>query len=94
VLVVALLRAAGIPARVVSGLAYSDGNLIGHMWAEAHVDYWRTVDALDLELHPIRIRLTAAEDSRALGMSDMTGVFSLISGTDIKVKNYTTRNEK
>ena len=92
VLLVALLRAAGIPARVVSGLAYSDGNLIGHMWAEAHVDYWRTVDALDLELDPIRIRLSASKDSRALGMTDMTGEFSLFSGANIQVLEYTTRN--
>jgi hypothetical protein len=89
VLLVALLRAAGIPARVVSGLAYHDGNLIGHMWAEAHVDYWRTVDALDLKLNPIRIRLSASSDSRALGMKNMTSEFSLISGTEIQVLRYT-----
>ena len=79
---------------LVSGLAYSKGNLIGHMWAEAHVDYWRTVDALDLELDPIRIRLSAAEDSRTLSMLDMTGAFSLFSDTDIQVKNYTIRQKK
>jgi hypothetical protein len=69
-LLTALLRAAGIPARPVVGLAYSEGQFVGHMWVEAWVDGWRSLDALDLDLDPIRIRVSASEgetvDHRAL----------------------------
>jgi hypothetical protein len=48
VLLTALLRAAGIPARVVMGLVYSHGDkaFVGHMWTEAWIDgVWQPLDA-------------------------------------------------
>jgi transglutaminase-like putative cysteine protease len=49
VLVVALCRAAGIPARAVSGLEYlsTDGKALAgfHAWAEAWLGRWTPVDA-------------------------------------------------
>jgi hypothetical protein len=48
VLLVALLRAAGIPARVVLGFVHSsrEQSLIGHMWTEAWIDGgWVPLDA-------------------------------------------------
>jgi hypothetical protein len=52
VLVAALARAAGIPSRVVGGLAYAErlpgapgGGFGYHMWAEAYVGEWLPLDA-------------------------------------------------
>ncbi len=88
VLLVSLLRAAGIPARVVSGLAYGKGFLFGHMWTEAYVDHWRTLDALDRNADPIRIRVSASKDASALGLTDMASDYALIGGLKVEVLEY------
>jgi len=46
VLFVALARAAGLPAKEVSGLVYSEdgGGFFFHQWAEAHVGEWLATD--------------------------------------------------
>jgi Transglutaminase-like superfamily len=43
-LFVALARAAGIPSRVVAGLAYIDGKFYYHAWAEVRLAGWIAVD--------------------------------------------------
>ncbi|MGH7531273.1 MAG: transglutaminase-like domain-containing protein [Gemmatimonadales bacterium] len=43
-LYVALARAAGLPARTVSGLIYLDGRFYYHAWAEVHLADWVAVD--------------------------------------------------
>jgi len=48
----ALLRAAGIPARVVVGLVYKDGRFYYHAWNEAYIDKWISMDAT-LEQIPV-----------------------------------------
>lgn len=45
VLLAALLRAAGIPARLCVGLVYKDGRFYYHAWNEAYVGSWVTMDA-------------------------------------------------
>ena len=45
VLLAALLRAAGLPSRVVAGLVYYDGVFVGHMWTEVHIGEWVPLDA-------------------------------------------------
>lgn len=45
VLLAALLRAAGIPARAAVGLMYWHGVFGYHMWTEVHVGGWRSLDA-------------------------------------------------
>jgi len=47
-LLVALSRAAGIPARYVSGVCkFNSGTLYGHVWAQLYVnDNWYTADAI------------------------------------------------
>jgi hypothetical protein len=44
VLYVALARAAGLPAREVSGIVYCDDGFYYHQWAEAFVGKWIAVD--------------------------------------------------
>jgi transglutaminase-like putative cysteine protease len=80
VLLAALLRAAKIPARVVVGLAYADGALVGHMWTEAYVNGWETLDALDPATQPIRIRLAASSDERAFSVADIVGAYTVVGG--------------
>jgi hypothetical protein len=59
-LTVALLRAAGVPARPVSGLAYLDGSFYFHAWAEAWFDgRWVPLDPTfgETPADPARVRL-------------------------------------
>jgi transglutaminase-like putative cysteine protease len=46
VLVAALVRAAGVPARVVAGLAYANDGFYYHAWNEVWLDRWVSVDAV------------------------------------------------
>jgi hypothetical protein len=45
VLLAALLRATGIPSRVVAGLVGFGKSLVGHMWTEVHIGEWIPLDA-------------------------------------------------
>jgi len=46
VLLTALARAAGIPARVVAGVVYQDGDFFYHAWNELWLDGWVSADAV------------------------------------------------
>jgi len=46
VLVAALVRAAGVPARVVAGIAYANDGFYYHAWDEVWLDRWVSVDAV------------------------------------------------
>jgi transglutaminase-like putative cysteine protease len=83
-LLTALLRAAGIPARPVVGLAYAQGQFVGHMWAEAWVDGWRSLDALDLDLAPIRIRVSASQ-GEAVDHRALMEAYSVVGGMTAEV---------
>jgi tetratricopeptide (TPR) repeat protein len=41
---VAMARSLGLPARVVSGMAYSDGSFGGHAWVEVYIGDWIEID--------------------------------------------------
>lgn len=45
VLFAALLRASGIPSRVCFGMAYHEGGFFVHMWTEAYIGDWVSIDA-------------------------------------------------
>lgn len=84
-LTVAILRASGIPARPVVGLAYDapEHAFVGHMWVEAYIDYWRTLDALNLNLDPIRLRIHAPQSSASLGERDLLRAYGAVAGVTI-----------
>jgi hypothetical protein len=84
-LLTALLRAADIPARPTIGLVYMGGNFAGHMWAEAYVDYWRTLDALDSRTLPIRIRISAPAPDSGADDLDYIKDFGMIGGMSVEV---------
>src|SRR5262249_9540050 len=43
-LYVAMARALGLPARIVTGMAYSDGSFGGHAWVEVYAGQWIELD--------------------------------------------------
>ncbi|HKS39135.1 MAG TPA: transglutaminase domain-containing protein [Blastocatellia bacterium] len=43
-LFVAMARALGLPARIVSGMAYGDGSFGGHAWVEVYAGRWIELD--------------------------------------------------
>jgi transglutaminase-like putative cysteine protease len=45
-LVAALLRAIGIPARIVVGLVFKDERFYYHAWNEVYLDRWVSLDAV------------------------------------------------
>ncbi|HET6348227.1 MAG TPA: transglutaminase-like domain-containing protein [Candidatus Krumholzibacteria bacterium] len=93
-LTTAVLRAAGIPARPVVGLAYSehDHAFVGHMWVEAYVDEWRTLDALNLGLDPIRIRVYAPESNEELGERDLMRAYAVMAGVKVRAVDSEARD--
>ena len=56
---------------------------VGHMWVEAYVDEWRTLDALDLRLDPVRLRVHAPAASESLGERDLMRAYGAIAGVTI-----------
>jgi transglutaminase-like putative cysteine protease len=88
VLLTALLRSADIPARPAVGLAYANGSFVGHMWTEAYVDHWRSLDAIDLSNDPIRIRISTSEDGRAVNEKELVRAYDVVGGMRVEVTNY------
>ncbi len=102
VLLAAMLRSDGIPARVASGLIYAD-SFAGskdvfayHMWTQALVDdgegpYWRDLDAtlpdrVTLDATHIALLLTGLPDTE--GMSSMAQLLNVLGRVEIKVESY------
>jgi hypothetical protein len=72
VLLAAMARAAGIPARVEAGLVYMNGRFFYHAWNSLYLGRWVTADALMNQLpadvtHIRMVRGTAGEQADLLG---------------------------
>ncbi len=65
VLLAALCRAAGVPAKVVVGLVYMDGAFYYHAWNEVLLNRWVPVDATFGEFPASALRLRLAEGELA-----------------------------
>jgi transglutaminase-like putative cysteine protease len=72
VLLAALARAAGIPARIETGLVYQDGRFYYHAWNLLYLGRWITADAvlgqLPADVTHIRITSGSHEENRLLGV--------------------------
>ena len=77
VLTAALLRAAGIPAQIETGLVYLHGRFYYHAWNIAYVGKWVTADAVfnQLPADVTHIRLVRGDGSQQL---DLLGVMGKI----------------
>jgi len=93
VLLCALLRAAGIPARVASGLVYAnsfeghEGIFGWHMWTQALIDgKWVDFDAtLPRRYNAAHVLTGTSSLSDGLGSSDLASLIQLIGNLDIEV---------
>jgi hypothetical protein len=96
VLLAALCRAVGIPARVAMGYMYLGGIFGGHMWAEVWINNeWYPIDGVMGigRVDPTHIRFTSSSlDKGGLGESFMTAVQGL-GNLDITILEF-TRGEK
>ena len=81
VLTTTMLRAAGIPARLVAGLVYAEGAFFYHAWAEAwDGKHWFGVDSTVPES-----RFSASHIKLAQGNVDQAFTFTFLEGAKIKI---------
>ena len=79
VLTVALLRAAGIPAQVESGLVYLRGRFYYHAWCILYIGKWVTADAVfnQFPADVTHIRLVRGESDEQLNLISVIGKIKL-----------------
>jgi len=84
VLFAALARAVGIPARIVSGLLYSEDRFYYHAWNEVYVGEWLAVDSLmnQVPADPTHIRFIRG------GLERQVRLVRLLGRLGIKVLEY------
>lgn len=86
-LFVALARAAGLPARTVSGILLAGGKFYFHSWAEVYLDRWVPVDPTWGELPAPANRVRMAIDALARPLD----LLPLVAGLDAEVFTLTRR---
>jgi hypothetical protein len=79
VLTAALLRAAGIPTQIETGLVYQRGNFYYHAWNIAYLGNWITVDSVfnQFPADVTHIRLVRGEGSEQLDLMGVMGKIQL-----------------
>jgi transglutaminase-like putative cysteine protease len=84
VLLTALLRAVGIPARVSVGLVYTRGKFFYHAWTEAYVGKWVSMDATlnQMPVDATHIKLVHG------GLDKQADIIGLIGKLKLKVIDY------
>ena len=80
VLVAALLRAAGIPARIVAGIAYAGDGFYYHAWNEVWLDGWVSADAVfeQMPVDATHVKLLEGGPERHVRLVDVVGRLALI----------------
>ncbi len=84
VLLGALARAAGIPARIAVGLVYMDGAFYYHAWNEVWLGRWVPVDATFGEFPASAVRLRLAEGE----LSKQAEILGVVGNVGIKVLEF------
>ncbi len=84
VLLTALLRASGIPARVCVGLVYVRGGFYYHAWTEGYLGEWVSMDATlnQMPVDATHIKLVEG------GLRRQVGIIGLIGKIGLKVIDY------
>lgn len=79
VLTAALLRAAGIPAQIETGLVYLNGRFYYHAWNTAYTGEWITVDSVfnQIPADVTHIRLSRGDGSEQLDLLGVMGKITL-----------------
>jgi hypothetical protein len=75
----ALLRAVGIPARIVAGLVYKDGKFYYHAWNEAYINRWISMDATlrQMPVDATHIKLIEGGIEKQVQIAGMIGNLTL-----------------
>lgn len=86
VLTAALLRAAGLPAQIETGLVYLNGRFYYHAWNIAYAGQWITADSVfnQIPADVTHIRLVRGEGGEQL---DLLGVMGKIQLEVLSIKN-------
>jgi len=79
VLTAAMLRAAGIPAQIETGLLYQRGRFYYHAWNSAYIGNWITVDAVfnQFPADVTHIRLVRGEGGEQMDLMGVMGKIKL-----------------
>jgi transglutaminase-like putative cysteine protease len=79
VLVAALVRAAGVPARIVAGLAYAGDGFYYHAWNEVWLDGWVSADAVfdQMPVDATHVKLLEGGPERHVGLAEIVGRLGL-----------------
>ena len=86
VLLAALARSVGIPARCVMGLVYQDGSFFRHMWTEVWVGRWQPLDPAQATDYISAAWIRLAVHSLQLTDDEKTGAGGLLLfGAKLKV---------
>ncbi len=86
VLLAALARASGIPAKVAVGLVYLNGAFYYHAWNELYLGRWVPVDATFGEFPASALRIKLAEGE----LSKQSEILGVVGRIGIKVLSYST----
>jgi transglutaminase-like putative cysteine protease len=84
VLLAALLRASGIPARIAVGLVYTRGKFFYHAWTECYLDRWISMDAT---LNQMPSDITHIKLVQG-GLEEQTKIIGLIGKLRIEILEY------
>ena len=78
VLLTALARAAGIPARMIAGAVYLDGAFLYHAWSELWLGRWVSADAVfdQMPVDATHVKLLEGGPERHLGLAGLLGGLS------------------
>lgn len=84
VLLTALLRASGIPARLCAGLVYARGKFYYHAWSEGYLGRWVSMDAT---LNQMPVDVTHIKMIEG-GLDKQMDIISLIGNIGLEVLDY------
>jgi transglutaminase-like putative cysteine protease len=79
VLVAALLRAVGVPTRIVAGLAYAGDGFYYHAWNEVWLDGWMSADAVfdQMPVDATHVQLIEGGPERHVRLAEVVGRLAL-----------------
>ncbi len=90
VLLTALLRSAGIPARPVAGITFNNGKFYYHAWVEAYLGKWISMDGVfnQMPVDATHVKLSQGE------ISNQIEIIRLFGKLKIKVLDFNDKNNK
>lgn len=95
VLASAVAKAAGLPARLVTGVVYVDGKFGFHAWLEVWVGYWHPLDPTldETDINPTHIKLWTGIGEPGELRDAAVAVLNLFKGVTIKVVETSYRTQ-